>query len=144
LSPDPPNSAESPGESFYANALPRITRFMPVLAVLGTAVLAWRVSWAFAAGFALGCGLAYLNFSWLKRVVNALGERATSARSSERGGRVFARFLLRYVLIAAAAYAILKISRQSLFGMLAGLFLPVAAIGCEAGYELYVALRRGW
>jgi len=26
---------------------------------------------------------------------------------------------------------------------LAGLFLPVAAIACEAGYEVYAALLRG-
>ena len=45
--------------------------------------------------------------------------------------------------IALAAYAILRVSKQSLYGMLAGLFLPVAAITCEAAYELYVALRRG-
>jgi len=116
---------------------------MPVLAVVGTAFVAWRVSWPFAAGFALGCGIAYLNFYWLKRVVNAIAERVTSERRSERGGGIFMRFLLRYALIAATAYAILRVSTQSLYGMLAGLFLPVAAIACEAGYEVYAALRRG-
>jgi hypothetical protein len=143
LTIDPTNSAEVRSEFFYSGALPRITKVMPVLAALGTIALAWRVNWFFALGFALGCGIAYLNFYWLKRVVNALAERVTNARPSERGGGVFARFLLRYALIAATAYAILKISRQSLYGMLAGLFLPVAAIGCEAAYELYMALRRG-
>ena len=136
-------SAESRSEAFYSGALPRITRMMPVLAVLGTAFVAWRVSWPFAAGFALGCGIAYLNFYWLKRVVNALADRVTSGSRSESGRPAFTRFLLRYALIAAAGCAILRVSTQSLYGMLAGLFLPVAAIACEAAYEIYAALRCG-
>jgi len=96
-----------------------------------------------AAGFALGCAIAFVNFYWLKRVVSALADRATATgeRQSSRG--VVLRFLLRYFLIALGAYAILKISRDSLYGLLAGLFLPVGAILMEAGYELYSALRRG-
>jgi hypothetical protein len=35
-------------------------------------------------------------------------------------------------------------SRESLYGFLGGLFLAVAAILCEAVYELFVALRRGF
>jgi small-conductance mechanosensitive channel len=138
-----PESPENKAEAFYSGAIPRITRSMPVLAALGTLVLAWRVNWLFAAGFALGCGIAYLNFYWLKRVVTALADRVASQHQSEGGRGVFARFLLRYAVLAAAAYAILKVSPRSLYGMLAGLFLPVAAIACEAGYETYVALRRG-
>jgi len=53
------------------------------------------------------------------------------------------RFLLRYFLIALGAYAIFKISRNGLYGLLVGLFLPVGAILMEAGYELYAVLRRG-
>ena len=61
---------------------------------------------------------------------------------SGRKGIVF-RFLIRYLLMAVGAYVILTVSPASLNGLLAGLFLPVAAIGCEAIYELYVALARG-
>ena len=39
-----------------------------------------------------------------------------------------------------AAYAILTSFPASLRGLFAGLFLPVAAIACEAAYELYVAI----
>ena len=135
---------ESQSENFYSGAIPRITRVMPVLAALGTLILVCCLSWRFAAGFALGCAIAYLNFHWLKRVVNALADRATSQQHrSERGRGVFARFLLRYAVIAIAAYAILKFSPQSLYGMFAGLFLPVAAMACEAAYETNIALPRG-
>jgi small-conductance mechanosensitive channel len=130
-------------EAFYSGAAQRITRSMPVLAAIGVAVAWWRGGWLFAAGFVVGSAIAYVNFYWLKRVVNALAERVTSSGQSESGRAAFTRFLLRYALIALAAYAILRISTRSLYGLLAGLFLPVAAITCEAAYEAYVALRRG-
>ena len=46
--------------------------------------------------------------------------------------------------MALGAYAILTVSPASLNGLLAGLFLPVAAIACEALYELYAALAVGF
>jgi hypothetical protein len=46
------------------------------------------------------------------------------------------------VLLGAAAYAILTSFPASLRGLFAGLFLPVGAIACEAGYELYVGITR--
>jgi hypothetical protein len=51
--------------------------------------------------------------------------------------------VLRYALLAAAAYAILTSFPASLRGLLVGLFLPVAAIICEAGFELYAGTKRG-
>jgi hypothetical protein len=56
---------------------------------------------------------------------------------------IVSRFLLRYALMAVAAYVIFSVSPASLNGLLAGLFLPVAAIVCEAVCELYAALGRG-
>jgi hypothetical protein len=145
-----PSDTENPqlepspqAEAFYSGAIGRITRYMPPLGVIFT-VLCWvRFGWQLAIGFVIGCLVAYLNFYWLKRVVTALADRATRSGASEGGRGTFTRFLLRYALIALAAYAILRVSKVSLYGMLAGLFLPVAAIACEAAYEVYVALRRG-
>jgi hypothetical protein len=56
---------------------------------------------------------------------------------------VIERFLLSYVLMGLAAYAIFTVSRASLNGLLAGLFLPVAGILCEVAYEVYAVLARG-
>ena len=69
--PDP-NEAES---VFYAGALGRISQSMVVLAVILSAAAWLRLGWHIALGFVCGCSLAYLNFHWLKKVVNALGER---------------------------------------------------------------------
>lgn len=129
-------------ESFYSGAYARIVRFMLALgAVAATAVLV-RFGVAVAAGFVVGCAIAFVNFHWLKRVVSALADRATATGERQSSKGVVLRFLLRYFLIALAAYAIFTSSRNSLYGLLAGLFLPVGAILIEAVYELYAALRR--
>ena len=117
---------------------------MAVLGPLLTAAAWWRFGLRPAAGFACGCVIAYVNFYWLKRVISGFVDRATGTTTSKSGQGIVSRFLLRYVLMAAGAYVILTVSPASLNGLLAGLFLPVGAIACEAGYELYVALSRGF
>jgi hypothetical protein len=39
--------------------------------------------------------------------------------------------------MAVIAFVILTVSRESLYGFFAGLFLPVSAMLCEAAYETY-------
>jgi len=140
---DQPTLEAQSSEAFYSRALDRIRRFMLFLAPLLTAAAWWRFGLRAALGLALGCAIAYLNFHWLKRAIAGFAERATGADTSISGRGVVSRFLLRYVLMAVAAYVILTVSPASLNGLLAGIFLPVAAIVCEAAYELYAALRRG-
>ena len=125
-------SQETPSESFYSGALDRIRKFMAAIGVLMTAGMGWRFGFRPALGFALGCSIAYVNFHWLKRVISAFVDRAAGTGTTQSGQGIVSRFLLRYVLMALGAYAILTVSPASLKGLLAGLFLPVAAIGCEA------------
>lgn len=135
---------ESPiADNFFSGALERISVFMIGLAVILSAAAWLRLGWQIALGFACGSALAYLNFHWLKKVVNALGERMSAGEKPKSGKGVVVRFLLRYFLMGAVAYAIFTVSRRSLYGLFAGLFLPVAGIACEAAYELYAALVRG-
>jgi hypothetical protein len=136
--------AESRAESFYSGALARIPRFMIALAVTLGAVAWFHFGWRIALGFACGCAVAYLNFHWLERVVTALADRATQATYKQSSGGIVFRFLVRYFLMAAAGYAIFSVSPASLYGLFAGLFLPVGGIACEAAYELYMALARGF
>ena len=65
--------------------------------------------------------------------VSGLADRATNTGKPQSADGDRLPFLLRYALLAAAAYAILTSFPASLRGLLAGLFLPVAAIACEAG-----------
>jgi hypothetical protein len=130
--------------NFYEGAYPRIMRFMAVLGSAAAVTVFARFGATVAVGFVLGCAIAFLNFHWLKRVVSALADRATATGVPQSSRGIVLRFLLRYFLIALGAYAIFKISSYSLYGLFAGLFLPVGGILVEAGYELYMALRRGF
>jgi hypothetical protein len=134
---------ESRSELFYSGALVRIPRFMIALAVILSGVGWLRFGWRVALGFACGCAIAYLNFHWLERVVSALADRATQTAYKQSSAGIVFRFLVRYFLMAAAGYAIFSVSAASLYGLFAGLFLPVGGIACEAAYEVYVALARG-
>ncbi len=146
MMPDTPQPASAPdpaAEQFYAGALDRIRVSMIALALPLVSAAGWKFGLRPALGFALGCLIAYINFYWLKRVISGFADRATGATESRGGQGIVARFLLRYVLMAVGAYVILTVSPASLNGLLAGLFLPVAAIGCEAAYEVYAAVVRG-
>jgi hypothetical protein len=116
---------------------------MLVLAVAATLISWWLHGWRIALGMLLGCAVAYLNFHWLKKGVEGLAARIVQAGKSQSGKGIVFRFVVRYVLMGLVAYGILAVSPASLYGLFAGLFLPVAAIACEAAYEAYVALARG-
>ena len=135
------SSVES--EAFYSGALERIRWSMIAIAMVALAIALWRFGPRAALGVALGCAIAYLNFHWLKRVISAMAERITNTGKTQSAKGIVLRFVLRYLLMGLAAYVILSVSPASLYGLFAGLFLPVAAIACEAAYEAYVALARG-
>lgn len=130
-------------DAFYTGALPRIRNFMLALGPVLSVASFWKFGPRAALGFLLGCVIAYLNFQWLKTGVSGFADRVTNTGKSQSGKGIVARFLLRYMLLGLAAYAILTSFPASLRGLFAGLFLPVGAIACEAVYELYAALTHG-
>jgi hypothetical protein len=144
---DHPNPAKSDtvdpaSDQFYASALSRIRNFMLILGPL-VSTAAWiRFGPRAAIGVVLGSVIAFLNFQWLKGGVSGVADRVTNTGKRQSGKGIVARFLLRYVLLGLAAYAILTSFPASLRGLFAGLFLPVGAIVCEAVYELYLAVVR--
>lgn len=131
-------------EAFFEQALPRIRRFLLVLAIAGLVVCSVLFRWAVTAGFLLGAIISYVNQVWLEGAVNKLGERITAEQSSERGGVIVFRALLRYVFIALGAYVIFSVSLAGLYGFLGGVCLPIAAVACEVAVEIFIMLRRGF
>ena len=131
---------QPPADDFYSRALDRIQRMMIVIGLTAFATAWAYFGWRIGLGFGLGASIAYLNFHWLKKVVAGIAELTIQSGSPASSRGIVHRFLLRYFLMGLVAFAILTVSRESLYGLFAGLFLPVAAILCEAGYETYKVL----
>ena len=139
----PETAIDDAGERFYSAAYRRIRNAMLVLAVVAGAALWAGYGWRMAGGFAVGCVIASLNFLWLKQIVQALSDRVVHTRATLSARGAVVRFILRYLLIALGAYVIFRGSFFSVYGLIAGLFLPVGAIMWEAAYEVYAVARRG-
>ncbi len=137
-----PTLTDTRAERFYEGALERIRRFILILGAVGVVVCLFRFGRAVTAGFLVGAVIAYVNHVWLERVITGLGERITSGQSTERGGIIVARAVLRYVFLAAGAYVIFRVSLAGLYGFLGGICLTIAAVACEAAVEVYIGLRR--
>src|ERR1700728_3197332 len=129
-------------DTFYSGAMARIRNFMLALALILTAAAWMKFGRSPALGFLTGCVIAYLNFHWLKSGVAGLTDRVTNTGKPQSGAGIVVRFLIRYILLGAAAYGILTSFPARLRGLFAGLSLPVAAIACEAVYELYAAVQK--
>jgi hypothetical protein len=138
----PSGTTLASSDEFYARALGRIPRIMFVLGLAALITACTFFGWRIGAGFGLGGVIAFVNFYWLKRVVTDLGEISAQSGNPASGRGIVQRFLLRYFLMAVVAFVILTVSRESLYGLFAGLSLPVAAILCEAVYEAYAAFAR--
>jgi hypothetical protein len=121
----------------YGRAVDRIIRFTLVLGGIGAVVAAIVGGLPAAGGFLLGAGISYLNFRWLKRLVDSFGRTAISGRTP--GAKVAVFLGLRYVFLGAGAYVILRSSVVSLPAALAGLFVAVAAVILEILFELVYA-----
>lgn len=139
----PPPDSNSPGERFYGSAITRIVREILVLGIAGAAVALAFYGIRTGVSFFVGAGLAYWNFRSLVSAVNSLGERIVVGHSPEKGSAIVFRFISRILLVGIAGYAIFLSWPASLPGFLVGLCMPVPALMVEAGYEGFVALRRG-
>lgn len=118
-------------ELIYEQAVGRIYRGMKWLAGAVALAALPLLGGLWALAFLLGAAASYLNFTWLHKVVNALGPNARPARK-----RVFWFVALRYLLLGAAGYVIVKIFGLNVIAALSGLFVPVAAVIVEILYEL--------
>ncbi len=113
---------------FYDRAITRILRFSIALGLTGTVVALLRYGPRTAAGFLAGWTLSVISFHGLRRMVEGIGA-PESAPST-------ALFALRYFLVGGAIYVIVKVLEITLMAVLAGLFVPAAAVIVEILYEL--------
>lgn len=116
----------------------RLGGMILLLVPVGTTVVAWGWGGRLAAAFALGGGLAYLNYRWIVAVVDTL-VRAQQARVPPR---IYLKLFLPLVLLVILLYVIFSRSFISAMGVLSGLLLLVAAVLLEALYEIFLEVRR--
>ena len=128
--------------SIYERVIPRVLRNIAVISLLLLGPAFWFYRSAGSIGFAFGAVISYVNFKSLTRGVESLADRIVNQNSREKGGWIVFRFLLRYGLVAAAAYAIFNGSSRAFHGFLWGLCVPVAALMVEAAWQGYTAFRR--
>jgi hypothetical protein len=136
-------SAEHRDESLaFERIIRRLLRNMLVFGILFLGPAFWFYGWVGTIGFISGVAVSFVNFHSLKRGVEGLADRIVNQNSREKGGVIVLRFLLRYGLVAIAAYVIFKSSSLAFRGFLWGLCVPVGALMAEAVWEGYVAFRR--
>lgn len=121
----------------------RLTLVFGFVAALATAIFAHNRIWA--AGLAIGAVLAWFNFRWLRRGLDAL-VAASIAQSDSAKPRVpigaYFRALFRYALLALIAYVIFIFLRVPLVSMVVGMCSLAAAAIAASVYELWHSRSR--
>jgi hypothetical protein len=115
----------------------RIFRTMAIATGMSVAVSAVIGPWRVTTGLLIGGLLALFNHRWLKNSAAAAIRLSTTGGASQFG---IAQSMLRYVVIAAAIFAIYALDLVSLPAVLAGLCSFVIAMLAEAFREFYLAI----
>src|SRR6266550_5060880 len=102
--------------------------------VVSTMLQPWRVT----TGLMLGGLLSLLNFHWLETSVAAV----FNVNVTERPRVGISRYIIRYFVVAAAAFTAYELRLVSLPAMFAGLSSFVPALFIEAFRQFYFAIIR--
>jgi hypothetical protein len=131
-----PKAAETVPGSATERRISWLTLLLGLVAGVLVASLRDR-SWG--AGLAIGAILAWLNFRWLKRGLDALAQ-ASTAQAGDKKPRVplgsYFGMVFRYGLIAFAVYVIFEYLRIPLLSMVVGLCALGAATIAASVYEI--------
>ncbi len=125
-----------PEQLLPGRAIGRIHVAIACLSAAGALAATLYGGWRWGLGFLTGAAASWVNFRWLKQLVDSLGSAVEGRRPRSR---VAVLFGLRYVLLAAGAYVILNFSALSVAAALIGLFVPAAAVILEILFELVYA-----
>src|SRR5713226_1391322 len=110
-------------QAFYEGMIRRITWIILVLGLAGAVILGMAKGIRVGGGFLMGAAVSYLSFWRWQQVVNALGP-VPKYRSPMW-------LVLRFMVLAAAAYGIIKFTGVNLTAALIGLLVAAAAVTIE-------------
>jgi len=105
-----------------------------VAVIVSTMFLPWRVT----TGLMLGGALSLLNYHWLQTSIAAVFRVSAEQRPQVR----VSRYIIRYFVVAGAAFAAYELRLVSLPAMIAGLCSFVPALFIEASRQFYFAIIR--
>jgi predicted outer membrane lipoprotein len=127
-------------EEFYCAAERRIEWLIAGIGVVATAATWFVCGGRAASGVAAGAILSWVNYRWMKQGVDTLARFSTAQAGTQRAQvpvSVYMKFLGRYALLIAAAYAILRAFRPPVASLLAGFFSVIAAVLVEMVGQLF-------
>jgi hypothetical protein len=127
-------------DAFYAASERRIEYLTVAIGALATIAVTAMWNWRAGAAVASGAALSWINYRWLKQGVATLA-RLSAAQSGTENARVppsvYLKFLGRYALLIAAAYATLRGFKLPVASLLAGFFAVIAAVIVELIGQLF-------
>jgi small-conductance mechanosensitive channel len=136
-----PQFGESPARCSQATVTEKRIAWLTLAVGAAAAVFTgFAYRWSWATGLMIGALLAWCNFRWLARGMDALvaasAAQAETARPRVPVGAYF-RALFRYALIAFSVYAIFRFLGVPLVSMVLGLFALGAATVAASLYEVW-------
>ncbi|HYU22035.1 MAG TPA: ATP synthase subunit I [Candidatus Dormibacteraeota bacterium] len=130
------SAIESPSGAVTERRISWLTLLIGLVAGLLVALLSDRL---WGAGLGIGAALAWLNFRWLRRGLDALVSVSTAQAGKEKPVVPMASYfgmLFRYGLIALAVYVIFIYLKVPLVSMVVGLCALGAATIAASVYEI--------
>src|SRR5437016_14599401 len=134
------HSVSAEGLAGEDNGAVEMRVFRAMIASVGLAVIASTMlaPWRVTTGLMLGGLLSLLNFHWLETSVAAVFNISASERPRVR----ISRYIIRYFVVAGAAFSAYQLGLVSLGAMFAGLCSFVPALFVEALRQFYFAIIR--
>lgn len=130
-------SDNSPSTDEESNALTapeaverRVWRNIFAVVAIAVVIAAIAADLKFMLGLVLGGGLALLNYKWLHSSLRDV--LATGSQKAPPGTMI--KFVVRWLVIAAVAWAANRTGYFDAVAILAGLFAPAGAVMIEAAY----------
>ena len=132
--------SEQPADvSRYRKSELHIARLTLAIGAIAAVPVAYLRGWRWGLGILVGAVLAWFNFRWLQKGLDALAD-ASVAQAEQKNVQVpfgvYFRAVFRYLLIAVAVYVIFKVLNVPVLSMIFGLCALGAASFAVSVHEI--------
>lgn len=130
---------QAPDTKRYLQSETRISQLTLIVGVLAAVPVGYFHGWRWGVGIFAGAALAWLNFRWLQRGLDALAAAAIAQATQEKALVPFGTYFwatFRYLLIGVAVYVIFKLLHVPVLSMIFGLCALGAATFAVSVHEI--------